>query len=222
MAREGAQERAGCTIACFPVQRMGSIRSALQVGAILKTANRLCRSCKTAKRSSVTTWRCLYRQRQRMSQRETLHKKYHQLYRLAPSERSEHGWPLCVYCGQPADTMDHVPPLSRVDDYRAMGVAWEAFLLVKACRPCNLALGDSLQRDVLERIQVLKDLLSKGGRREFVRDLWDEDEVNELGKNLRSLVGSKLRKEQAMLERIEYRGGLRALLSMSRDEHRAR
>ena len=50
-------------------------------------------------------------------------------YKLCPSERSEKGYKMCVYCGQPADTLDHVPPLNRIDDYEAMGLMEEHYLL---------------------------------------------------------------------------------------------
>ena len=32
---------------------------------------------------------------------------------------SENPW-TCFYCGEPASTLDHQPPISRVSDYRAV------------------------------------------------------------------------------------------------------
>lgn len=42
---------------------------------------------------------------------------------------------MCWYCGDPADTVDHVPPLSCVGDER------ERHWLLPACRECNCALS---------------------------------------------------------------------------------
>jgi len=143
--------------------------------------------------------------------------RYNHLYALAPSERSEFGWPRCVYCGEPADTLDHVPPLSRVDDYRALGVHRERYLLVKSCKPCNVALGDSLQNDVLERIEVIKRRLRKKLGRRDTGYVWSDDDLTELGPNLRSHVGSAMRKTESLVRRIDYRGGLRAPLGFIHD-----
>lgn len=142
---------------------------------------------------------------------------YNSLYSTAPSERSEMGWPLCVYCGSPAETVDHVPPVSRIHDYRALRTN-ESYLRLKCCEPCNTMLGDSLQGDVLERIDVAKRLLRKKLGRKDVGYLWTEEDLNGLGKNLRSAVGASMRKAQILIGRIEYRGGLRAILGMLADK----
>ena len=43
--------------------------------------------------------------------------------------------PWCVYCGDPADTADHVPPLASMPDGYWQGE------LVAACRSCNCRKG---------------------------------------------------------------------------------
>lgn len=44
---------------------------------------------------------------------------------------------LCVYCGDPADTLDHVVPLTRGGEHSISN-------LVPACRPCNSSKHDKL------------------------------------------------------------------------------
>lgn len=149
--------------------------------------------------------------------RDELFKVYHFLYASAPSERSELGWPICVYCGDPADCIDHVPPLSKVNQYRELGAHREQYLLVKSCRPCNQMLGSTVQTDVLARIDEAKALIRKKLGKRDVNYTWDDEDLEDLGRNLRSHVGSAMRKTESLKRRIEYRGGYRALLGMLRD-----
>lgn len=151
------------------------------------------------------------------SNREFMKARYSGLYGTAPCERSESGWPLCLYCGDPADQIDHVPPITRVDDYRAMHSGSEKYYRVKACKPCNEMLSNSLQHDIIERIDEAKRILRKKlGRRDVVY-LWADEDLLTLGKNLRSKIASDMRKTESLVRRIEYRGGLRAVLGMLND-----
>lgn len=150
--------------------------------------------------------------------RKGLHALFASLYENAPCERSELGWPLCVYCGEPADCIDHVPPLSRVYDFRTLQVP-EKYYRVKCGTSCNNTLGSTLQHDLLERIDVLKGFLRKKLGKRDVGYLWVEDDLDGLGPNLRSHVGSSMRKTESLVRRIDYRGGLRAVLGMLKDTH---
>jgi len=149
-----------------------------------------------------------------MDNRNAARSRYSGLYSTAPSERSEFGWPLCVYCGDPADTIDHVPPISRVDDYRALFRGRETFLLVKCCKPCNTMLANELQADIFERIDAVKYRLKRKIRRDDYALQWSQDEIAQLGKNLRSKVVSSMKKIESTQRRIDYRGGYRAILGM--------
>lgn len=148
--------------------------------------------------------------------RDDLKAIYGSLYRVAPSERSEFGWPLCVYCGDPADCVDHAPPLSRIHDYRSLGVV-EQYLLAKTCGSCNRMLGSTLQADILERIDEAKRMLRKKLGKRDTGYVWAEDDLEDLGPNLRSHVGSAMRKTEGLIRRIDYREGFRAILGMLRD-----
>ena len=57
----------------------------------------------------------------------------------------------CIYCGEKATHLDHVPPLSFVEHFTGN------FLKVPACKPCNYSLGNSLGLTLLDRrIEILK------------------------------------------------------------------
>ncbi|CDF83137.1 hypothetical protein PKB_1779 [Pseudomonas knackmussii B13] len=138
------------------------------------------------------------------------------LYTHAPAERSPHGWPLCVYCGQPADALDHQPPLSRVDDYQKLYLEREQYWQVKACKPCCELLGDDLQKDIFVRIEALKYRLQRTLRRHDAALSWADDDLAELGHSLRSKVSVSAAVVSATQPRIDYQGGLRLLREAAR------
>ena len=139
-------------------------------------------------------------------------------YKLAPSERSEKGYRLCVYCGQPADTLDHVPPLNRIDDYESLNLQKEYYLLVPSCRSCNCTASDNLESGILERIEVVKDALTKKLKKYLKGIEWDEVELEELGPNLLSAVKKDSIKKQLAVSRIEYYGGFDVILDWLESE----
>lgn len=105
----------------------------------------------------------------------------------------------CFYCGSIAETVDHVPPVSRIFDYRALMLKHEFYWRVKCCYECNTVLGNKLQPTLLHRVESLKTMLSKRYKRVLATPEWDSDEINELKK------AGKLQKyvrEQAELRAI--------------------
>lgn len=84
--------------------------------------------------------------------REQRESAFGRLYRLADAPGD-----VCVYCGQVAGGVDHVPPLWRASLHR-VGPFW----LYPCCGPCNSVLGTAKplclverQRDLAERLDVL-------------------------------------------------------------------
>ena len=133
-------------------------------------------------------------------------------YRLCPAERSDKGYKLCIYCGQPADTLDHVPPLNRIDDYEAMGLLKEQYILAPACRSCNSTASDKLEDGILQRIEAVKDRISINLRKYLRRVEWDDEELAELGPNLLSAVKANHIKTELAISRLEYYGGFDVVL----------
>jgi 5-methylcytosine-specific restriction endonuclease McrA len=128
-------------------------------------------------------------------------------YKKAPSERHSQGYRLCVYCGQPADTLDHCPPLSRIDDYESLGLRRELYLTVPSCRHCNALAADSLQDNIFERIDYVKDRLSNKLKKYLKKIEWDDEEIEELGPSLASAVLANNKKTELAISRVEYYGG---------------
>jgi hypothetical protein len=126
----------------------------------------------------------------------------------------ELNFPLCVYCGDPACSKDHVPPISRVDDYLSLGLRREVFIKVPSCLSCNKMLGDSLQDNFLDRVEVLKGKMFVKWCKMIGWVEWDDDELEELGVNLRSHVVVSLDKQYHVIKRYEYYSGVDIILDM--------
>lgn len=138
-------------------------------------------------------------------------KIYEDWYRPFWPKRTE-SYFQCFYCGDPADTMDHQPPISRINGYRQLGLMHEFYVKVPCCRECNSLLGNTLTEDLIERDLLAKEKITKKYKRDLALPLWDENEVNELGRNLREgIKNTRLRKEW-IEERLDYSGGINSWL----------
>lgn len=110
---------------------------------------------------------------------------------------------VCHYCGCPADTLDHIPPLSRYHD--ALGT-FEAFRPVKvpSCSECNVLAGDELHVSFLERQAFVKaELRHKYARQLRVRE-WDEDELEEMSYQFRVSIAKDMGAKHFIRARLRF------------------
>lgn len=143
-------------------------------------------------------------------------KHYEERYHVATGEREPLFW-RCVYCGLPAETKDHVPPISRVSDYESFNLALEVYIKVPCCVECNVMLGSELQESFFQRAEVIKDKLSRKYRRHINTVEWDEEELEELGPTLLSKVVEGRGKSDRALARIDYYAGVDLVLEWIQD-----
>jgi 5-methylcytosine-specific restriction endonuclease McrA len=138
--------------------------------------------------------------------------RYEERYEILNGERSDSGlyW-LCVYCGQPADTRDHVPPISRCGDYEALKLTKPKYLKVPACKNCNSIASNSLQETIFSRIEFVKDSLIKKYAKKYGAVEWDQCEIDDLGPNLKSHIKKGERMNKLIRSRVEYYGGYEAI-----------
>lgn len=134
-------------------------------------------------------------------------------YRLINLERGRCYW-LCVYCGQPADTRDHYPPISRVYDYESIGLKHEIYIKVPSCRVCNSLASDFLDDNFLDRVERVKDSIRKKYSKHFKNFEWDETELEEreIGRNLRTKILEGSKKQKIYSSMIEYYKGVDMLI----------
>ncbi len=111
----------------------------------------------------------------------------------------------CFYCGDPADTLDHVPPLAEMEilDVKKRKKERIPAALVPCCSECNSALGARKLWTVFDRLLYLESFYDAFFKRQKM--MWTEEEIDELGPSLRESV----RHRQDKLER--YRDKIRAI-----------
>lgn len=129
-----------------------------------------------------------------------------------PLRIREDGLEACYYCGEIADTVDHVVPQSMLqklstledEDVTALLVRFNRRLTVPACFDCNVTLGNSYQDTLAKR----KDELKRRLRRRFKKYLdipeWSDRELGQLGEHLQQRVLAGIYKQQVVLRRLRY------------------
>lgn len=94
---------------------------------------------------------------------------------------------VCAYCGDPRQSLDHVPPLSYASEYMDIEDFIKKggkFILYPCCHICNSLLGKRKLGDYIERIGFLhKKYLALS-----TKSKWDDYEMSELGKNLKLMI----------------------------------
>lgn len=120
--------------------------------------------------------------------RRNLEKRYGQLYVRMFFREGEAQ--VCVYCGNVAETQDHVPPLDWVyclgTSY--FGSAGIRLLLVPACGECNVELGPRKLFTIKDRTRWLIGRYEKKYERFTKGLIWDMEDVDELGRGLKRYV----------------------------------
>lgn len=105
----------------------------------------------------------------------------------------------CIYCGCPATTIDHIPPVA--DRAQLMHVH---HFEVDACHECNSMLAARTLWTVEERKSWIKQYLKKKYRRLINSPEWTVDELDELGPKLRKGIQVALGKKALVMERIGW------------------
>lgn len=130
---------------------------------------------------------------------------YDQLYVPLPLKNKADRY-LCYYCGEPCDCLDHQPPISVIDKMVTAKIKFEAFK-IPSCNHCNNILHSVATKTVKERFDLLKKRLYKKRYKEIIATTqWTDEELSELGANLRQMVESSIRLGIVAVRRIEYPG----------------
>lgn len=114
---------------------------------------------------------------------------------------------ICTYCGNPADTRDHVTPWSWNSTYRRRAKAGKLGRgqKVPACGDCNNLLNDVPIFTVEGRRAYVAERLAKEAKKQAPD--WSDDELEELGPSLRRRVKARLAKRKLTQMRWNYAKG---------------
>ena len=105
----------------------------------------------------------------------------------------------CFYCGDLADTKDHVEPHACGSPSAAK---WLGRDTVSACRECNSLLGSAYPTDIVRRMTYLADRIVAKYKLHILVPEWDDDEIAELGPELRQFVRGKVYARQRASDRV--------------------
>lgn len=107
------------------------------------------------------------------------------------SQRSE--W--CWYCGELAASRDHVKPQSATNSVKSF--------TVPCCRHCNSVLGDiALYSDAERGRYIANRLIEK--LKECADPEWEDNEIEELGYNLKTVVLRTIKHRLILERRVGY------------------
>ena len=120
-----------------------------------------------------------------------------------------YGPDVCVYCGDPANTTDHVTPVSYVaglldviDHYSHK--LRHGLYTVPCCRDCNVRLGRFVGFSITEKRAELKRRLRIKHRRLLGRYDWQPEEIAELGYSLRTYMRRQENERSGVIARLEF------------------
>ena len=118
---------------------------------------------------------------------------------------------ICYYCGMPASTKDHVIPkaILKTFDIQFNSESLHQYiknrtLLVPSCRECNNLLGATIQESLTARKAYLKKKLKQRYKKVLKMPKWTEEELNQMGKNLRSSIIASMNEKELIKKRIAW------------------
>ena len=143
--------------------------------------------------------------KRRVSQRACDLQRVAHLYR----HTEPYGPDVCVYCGDPANTIDHVCPVWHVtrlfDDLADhLHSLRHGLLTVPCCRDCNGALGGFIAYCISEKRDELKRRLRRKYQRLLGEYDWQPEELEELGYSLRGYIEGQETKRDWIMSRLQF------------------
>ena len=116
---------------------------------------------------------------------------------------------ICSYCGEYADTHDHVIPVSYKHVTRANETGNKE--AIPCCSECNTTLGNVFLHTVSARAEYLLKRYKKRYKKVINTPDWDDDELQEMGESMRLSI----------IARLDMRGIIKERLSHLKDTYNA-
>lgn len=106
---------------------------------------------------------------------------------------------VCVYCGWPAGTKDHILPVS----WTGLAVRSRT-VTVPACAECNSAIGDTYAPTVEERREVAHRYLRRRYARYLRAIMWGESDLDAMGHTMRTAAVRHMNRHEAIMQRLAW------------------
>lgn len=118
----------------------------------------------------------------------------------------------CVYCGMPAESVDHFIPAAYA---RAISdtepISGIRLSLVPACRECNSVASDAVFQTIAQKRKYIQAKLRRRYQKLLRIPLWRDEDFEELSPGLARYVTHGLRLQEIISNRLIWpRGSVRA------------
>lgn len=109
----------------------------------------------------------------------------------------------CTYCGVPANSLDHIIPVSYnyVSRKRAK---YSKELCVPCCTECNNSLSNQWLPTISERAGYLLEKYNSKYNKILLQPDWEDWEIEELNGNIKIMVSSNMKKKKDILQRLTF------------------
>uniref|UniRef100_A0A6M3LL27 HNH endonuclease n=1 Tax=viral metagenome TaxID=1070528 RepID=A0A6M3LL27_9ZZZZ len=103
---------------------------------------------------------------------------------------------FCIYCGEKAHVYDHVPPISKAEQFKG------TFIKVPSCKSCNAILNNTSFKTLKERREHLIKKLSN--RKDLKIPIWDYSELSELEGFIKKYIKKGIKNREVLKKRLTY------------------
>lgn len=115
----------------------------------------------------------------------------------------------CIYCGNPKQALDHVYPLGLAVNLEIWRPAVRAELrqglnLVPSCNECNSLASNRPFTLIREKRKFIQKRLREKYLKKIQRVAWEDDEIKQLGRTLRTYVSHVQITKKVLELRIHY------------------
>lgn len=110
----------------------------------------------------------------------------------------------CIYCGMPADTVDHVPPRHMRAQLQELQLLAVYEREVPACRECNCTLGSRPLLTITERRDYMKDFIRRRYKSVLRMKDFTEEELLQFGESLRGMLRRNLSMKYIVQQRLRW------------------
>lgn len=106
---------------------------------------------------------------------------------------------ICVYCGELADTVDHLLPKGFTGEADRKRVP-----VVPSCRECNSTLNDKYIPDVVDRREYVHSKYRTKYRRDLRAVQWGESDMAEFGPGIRLAIVRSQDAHSRAMQRLSW------------------
>ena len=109
----------------------------------------------------------------------------------------------CAYCGDIADSLDHVLPHSYTRIFPKQNRTYNKKEVVPCCTECNSLLGNKPYFAVAERAAYLAGKYEKRYKKLLSMPVWEEEDIEECGYNIKLFIENSVQEKKAIELRID-------------------